>query len=275
MPADKPTTASLFSIPKMDCPSEERLIRMALGNTPGLAGLEFNLGHNELCVLHYGPVEDIARLLGNLGLGSKLLTSKTIALDPDSRTAAPQSSAEQEATALKWLLGINGLMFILEMAMGWVAQSTGLISDSLDMFADAAVYGLALYAVGRDASHKLRSARFAGWFQVILALGALSEVLRRSVFGSEPEPPLMMGTALAALLANVTCLILLARHRDGGVHMKASWIFSTNDVLANLGVIAAGLLVAWTGSNQPDLVIGTIIALLVLNGARRILRLQG
>jgi Co/Zn/Cd efflux system component len=55
--------------------------------------------------------------------------------------------------------------------------------------------------------------------------------------------------------------------------MKASWIFSTNDVLANLGVIAAGALVAWTGSRYPDLVIGSLIALLVLNGARRILRL--
>lgn len=274
VPADKPTTASLFSIPKMDCPSEEHLIHMALENTPGLVGLEFNLSQRKLRVLHCGPVEDIARQLGNLDLGSTLLTSKVIALDRDSRTAAPQASVEQEATALQWLLGINSLMFILEMAMGWVAQSTGLIADSLDMFADAAVYGLALYAVGRDASHKLRSARFAGWVQVILALGALAEVLRRFMFGSEPEPPLMMGTALAALAANVTCLMLLARHRDGGVHMKASWIFSTNDVLANLGVIAAGLLVAWTGSNLPDLAIGTLIALLVLNGAHRILRLQ-
>jgi Co/Zn/Cd efflux system component len=69
-------------------------------------------------------------------------------------------------------------------------------------------------------------------------------------------------------------MVLLAKHRDGGAHMKASWIFSTNDVLANLGVIVAGALVAWTGSNVPDLVIGTLIGLLVLNGARRILSLR-
>lgn len=56
--------------------------------------------------------------------------------------------------------------------------------------------------------------------------------------------------------------------------MKASWIFSAHDVLANVGVIAAGLLVSWTGSNYPDLLIGTLISLLVLNGARRILQLQ-
>lgn len=97
----------------------------------------------------------------------------------------------------------------------------------------------------------------------------------RFLFDSEPEPALMMGIALLALVANVSCLALLARHREGGVHMKASWIFSTNDVLANIGVIIAGALVAWTGSNYPDLVIGALIAMLVLNGARRILRLQG
>jgi Co/Zn/Cd efflux system component len=56
--------------------------------------------------------------------------------------------------------------------------------------------------------------------------------------------------------------------------MKASWIFSTNDVLANLGVIVAGALVAWTGSRLPDLVIGTAVGLLVLGGAVRILRLR-
>ena len=114
----------------------------------------------------------------------------------------------------------------------------------------------------------------SGWLQLLLACGALSEVLRRAFLGSAPEPPLMMSVALLALVVNGTCLALLARHREGGVHMRASWIFSTNDVIANLGVILAGALVAWTGTNTPDLIIGTLIALVVLNGARRILRLR-
>lgn len=179
-----------------------------------------------------------------------------------------------EAGVLRRLLLINALMFAVEIGLGWLAQSTGLIADSLDMFADAAVYGLALYAVGRSRALQLRAARASGWLQLLLALGALAEVLRRLVLGSEPEPPLMMGVAALALLANLACLALLARHREGSVHMRASWIFSTNDVLANLGVIAAGLLVAWTGSNWPDLLIGAAIGLLVLNGARRILLLR-
>ena len=84
----------------------------------------------------------------------------------------------------------------------------------------------------------------------------------------------MVGVALAALAANATSMWLLARHRGGGAHMKASWIFTTNDVIANLGVIVAAGLVQLLGSNVPDLVVATGIALIVLNGAIRILRLK-
>ena len=273
-PSEAGASATLFSIPGMDCPSEERLIRMALDEVPGVTTLAFDLARRELRILHEGPVEPIAARLGELGLGAKLVATATAEPAQWQAGTAARASDAQEAGVLRWLLGINAAMFVVEIGAGWLAQSTGLIADSLDMFADAAVYGLALFAVGRHAAHKLRAARLSGWLQLLLALGAMAEVARRLVFGSEPEPRLMTGVALVALAANVACLALLARHREGGAHMKASWIFSTNDVLANLGVIAAGLLVAWTGSPYPDLVIGAAIALLVLNGARRILKLR-
>jgi len=75
-----------------------------------------------------------------------------------------------------------------------------------------------------------------------------------------------------ALAANVVCLVLISKHRDGGVHMRASWIFSTNDVLANLGVIAAGALVWATGLRWFDYAIGLAIFVLVLRGGLAILR---
>ena len=179
-----------------------------------------------------------------------------------------------ESGTLRVLLAINAAMFAVEAVAGWLAQSTGLLADSLDMLADAAVYGLALYAVGRPARLKLRAAHASGGLQLALALGAFVEVARRAVFGGQPEPPAMIGVSLVALAANVACLVLIHRHRHRGAHMEASYIFSANDVLANLGVILAGALVAWTGSRLPDLVIGAAIAGLVLRGALRILRLR-
>jgi Co/Zn/Cd efflux system component len=108
---------------------------------------------------------------------------------------------------------------------------------------------------------------------MFLALGALFEVVRRFAMGSDPMSPLMIGIGLLALVANASCLLLLAKHRQGGAHMKASWIFSTNDVIANMGVILAGLLVAVTNSRYPDLVIGSLIAVIVFRGSLKILRL--
>ena len=84
----------------------------------------------------------------------------------------------------------------------------------------------------------------------------------------------MMAMGLVALVANVTCLALISGKKESGAHMKASWIFSANDVIANTGIIIAGALVAYTGSRYPDLIIGLIIAVLVLNGARRILNIK-
>ena len=177
-----------------------------------------------------------------------------------------------EKKTLTALLSINAVMFVVELVLGWIAQSTGLIADSLDMFADAAVYGISLYAVGKSIVYQAKSASISGILQVVLGLGVLFEVFRRLVAGSEPQSVLIMSVGAVALLANVLCLVLISKHREGGVHMRASWIFSTNDVIANLGVIVSGVLVVLTGSRFPDLIVGTIISLIVIKGGIRILK---
>jgi len=77
----------------------------------------------------------------------------------------------------------------------------------------------------------------------------------------------MIGFGFIALIANVICLVLIRKHNNGEVHMLASWIFSANDVIANMGVIAAGVLVMLLDSRWPDIVIGSVIATLILRGA--------
>lgn len=257
----------------MDCPSEERLVRMALEARASVAGLHFDLLNRRLVVTHNGPAEAILAELLPLNLGARIDGSQD-AGNAASPAESPETRNSDEAGTLRLLLAINATMFVVEIAAGWLAQSTGLIADSLDMFADAAVYAVSLYAVGKAASVQSDAARMSGYLQLLLALGALFEVARRFVVGSEPESGVMMSVALLALVANASCMALIAKHRGGGIHMRASWIFSTNDVIANVGVIVAGALVAWTGSAFPDLIIGTAIALVVLSGAVRILRIS-
>ena len=177
-----------------------------------------------------------------------------------------------QASALKLVLAINAAMFVLEFATGWIAESTGLIADSFDMLADAVVYGLSLAAVSRSDAGKANTATVSGVFQLTLGAGAVAEVVRRVLAGSAPDPGWMIGVATIALVANAVCLRVVAKHRDEGVHMRASYIFSQNDVLANVAVIAGGLLVAATGLVLWDLVVGAGIGLLLVSGGVRILR---
>jgi len=181
-------------------------------------------------------------------------------------------AAELERRTLWVLLAINGAMFLVEAVAGWLADAAGLVADSLDMLADASVYGIVLYAVGRSRRLQANAAFASGVVQIALGAGVLLEVARRLVYGSEPVSALVMVVGGVALAANVTCLILVARHRDAGVHMRASYIFSANDVIANVGVIVSGALVLVLGSRLPDLVVGAVIAVIVVRGGVEILR---
>lgn len=181
-------------------------------------------------------------------------------------------AAEIERKTLWVLLAINGVMFTVEAAAGWLGASTGLLADSLDMFADASVYGISLYAVGRHRLIQAKAATTSGLLQIALGIGVLVEVALRIVYGSEPASLVMIVVGSIALVANVSCLLIIAKHREGGVHMRASWIFSLNDVIANLGVIVSGGLVFYFGTRLPDLVIGTLISIVVIRGGIQILR---
>ena len=169
------------------------------------------------------------------------------------------------------LLVINATMFAVELLIGIIAQSTGVLADSLDMLADALVYGVALYAVGRCSSTKRRAAIMSGYFQLAIASGIAIDIIRRVIFGSEPSSLLMFIVSCVALIANSYCLMLIAKQKQGEVHMRASYIFSKNDVIANTGVIVASILIYLTGSRWPDLIVGGIITCVVMRGGFYIL----
>ena len=191
-------------------------------------------------------------------------------MPPDCDCGFEAKNAAERRT-LVIVLAVNAVMFLAEFTVGIFAVSVGLTADSLDMFADASVYAISLYAVGRAASIRHRAAFASGLFQIVLGVGVLVEVVRRFVIGSEPLSGAMIAMGIVALVANGICLLLLAKHRHGDVNLWASWIFSTNDVIANAGVIVSGILVWLTHSRYPDLVIGFVIAALVVRGGLRII----
>jgi Co/Zn/Cd efflux system component len=254
----------------MDCSSEEAMVRMKLEGIKGIHKLSFDLKDRKLLVWHEEGTPGIDEVLSSLNLGSQ--RKETV------KAAEEASGLKEESLQRKVLiyaLAINALFFVFEMTAGLFSRSMGLVADSLDMLADALVYGISLFAVGRAADFKKRTARIAGYTQLLLAGIGIMEVLRR--FFTREGPPefvTMMSVAFLALIANAITLIILQKARSKEAHIRASMIFTANDILINAGVIVAGALVYWLETAIPDLVIGGLVFLVVVRGAIRILALS-
>ena len=258
-----------FHISKMDCPAEEQLIRMRLEGNDEVRYLQFDLVGGTLDVIHTGDPNQLFMSLDSLQLDTTMITSEL------ADTGLLEESQTQQRKVLWQVLIINFFFFALEILTGFIAGSMGLVADSLDMLADSIVYGLSLFAVGGSTARKKNIAGAAGMFQLVLAVLGFVEVIRRFLgHGESPDFEMMIVISLLALFGNATCLYLLQKSKSREAHMKASMIFTSTDVIVNLGVVVAGVLVYLTASKLPDLTVGTIVFILVGVGAYRILRLS-
>ena len=263
---------TIYHVAEMDCPSEERLIRMKLqdfGND--ITALDFDLKGRMLTVIHNAErLSEITSALESLDLGASLKDSGI-----SDTNASDESNDSQQRSILVKVLIVNALFFIFEMTTGIISRSMGLVADSLDMLADASVYGLSLLAVGATVVRKKRVALWSGLVQMVLAVSGIVEVVRRFLLPEfTPVFSIMIWMSALALIANAYCLWLLEQSRSKDAHIQASVIFSANDVIINLGVIISGLAVWYFESRLPDLIVGAIVFLIVIRGAIRILKLS-
>jgi Co/Zn/Cd efflux system component len=253
----------------MDCPPEEQMIRMKLADFPVVKKLDFDLEKRTLSIIHEGGLEELRTALDSLGFGSVL---------KETAEFKGEIIADNDAFDKKLLwavLVINFSFFLIEISFGLLFRSMGLVADSLDQLSDAFVYGLSLYAISGTLLVKKRVARVSGVFQLVLATMGFLEVFRRFIGAEEmPDPVVMIVVSIFALMANAASLIILNKTRSKEVHIKSSIIFTSNDVLANIGVIIAGVLVMVLQSKIPDLVIGAVVFAFVLRGAIKIWKLS-
>lgn len=182
-----------------------------------------------------------------------------------------EAKSAQERRVLWIALALNAAMAVIGSIAGWIAESTGLLADALDMLSDSAAYAIGLVAIGRTARFKANAAWLSGSVLMMLGIGVLVEVGRRVLHGAEPSSGWMIGIALLSLAVNVAVLRLLAPLKTGEVHLRATWLFTRADVVANIGVILAGVLVLWLATPYPDYIIGALIGLYVIKEAFEIL----
>lgn len=179
--------------------------------------------------------------------------------------------ARQSAT-LRLVLAINAAMFIVEFTGGLLAGSISLLADSLDMLGDAMIYGFSLHAVAHGARRKALSALLKGGVMAGFGLVVLAQAVYRMLYPQAPAAEVIGGIGLLAFLANGLCLALLWRHRSEDINMSSVWLCSRNDIIANVSVLGAALMVWRLGSAWPDILVGVAIAALFLRSAVFVVR---
>lgn len=186
-------------------------------------------------------------------------------------TIAALAVRRDQRRVLIIVMMINFFMFAVEFGGGLIAGSSALIADSVDMFGDSFVYALSLYALNRGPRWEAGAALAKGF--IILAFGALvlAEIGDKILNGVLPSSNLMLLFGTSALVANLTCLALLWRFRRLNVNMSSTFECSRNDVISNVGVLLAAVLVAISGSAWPDIAVGGVIAIVFLRSAWRVL----
>jgi Co/Zn/Cd efflux system component len=178
----------------------------------------------------------------------------------------------RQSSILKIVLGINAVMFIVELTAGLLGHSVSLVADSLDMLGDALVYGFSLYVVARSVAMKAKAAMLKGAIMAVFGLFVLGQVIYRIVFPQLPVFEAIGAIGLLALAANSTCFFLLWRHRADDINMSSVWLCSRNDIIANIAVLFAAVGVWLTRSGWPDILVGLALAVLFLRSALFVLR---
>ncbi len=167
---------------------------------------------------------------------------------------------------------INFGMFLVEVVNGLIAHSNALLADSLDMLGDAFVYAISIAVLSKHPSIRARGSFVNGITMLLLGLFVVGESIFKIINPVIPVAETMTMIGLLALFANATTFALLLKHKAKDLTVRSAWICSRNDVVANIGVIIAGLLVARFHSMWPDIAVGLIIAFMVVRSSLQIIR---
>lgn len=175
--------------------------------------------------------------------------------------------------ALWWVVILNVGFGLVEIVGGFIANSQALKADALDFLGDGSITFVGLLALRWAASTRARIAMTQGLFLGALGLAVIAMAIWRALNAIPPEPELMGGIGIAALIVNVTAALILARFRDGGdAQARAIWLFSRNDAINNVAVIVAAALVFFLDSAWPDIIVAAVIAVIFLQSAWEIIR---
>ena len=190
----------------------------------------------------------------------------------ENKSCALEAMRVKQSKTLKIVLVINIILFCLTAFYGWTAKSTGLMSESIDDFGDAVTYALSLYVIYKRNLMKAKVAFIKGCLILLGALFVLSQVILHIIDNTIPIFETMGTVAFVALLLNLTCFFLLTKYRDQDINMSSVWECSRNDIMNNVSIIVASLLVWLTNLGWADIAVGLVLSMLLLKSSYKVLK---
>ena len=270
----KDAEAVRYRVIGMDCASDAAEIEQAANRIDGVDRVKVSTASQIMTV----AVNDPAARLGAVedavtGLGYKLSVvtdSGSASGDDEMPDLTHVTPAYRRALWIVVLLNVG--YGLVEMVGGFLSGSQAVKADALDFLGDGFITFLGLLAIGWSLLWRARAALLQGIFLGLMGLGVLGTTAYRALVQQQPEAELMGALGLVALVVNVAAAAVLIPHRTGDANVRAVWLFSRNDAIGNAAVVLAAVLVAWTASPWPDLVVAVVIAGLFLNSAWSIVR---
>lgn len=182
---------------------------------------------------------------------------------------SPHDQGLRRAVRLVALL--NLAYFGVEFAVALAIGSVSLFADSVDFLEDTSINFLILAALGWSARGRAKVGMALAGILLVPGLATLWTAWDKFLTLTPPEPLALSLTGLGALTVNLSCALVLTRFRHhSGSLTKAAFLSARNDALANIAIIAAGLLTAYTLSAWPDLIVGLGIAAMNADAAREV-----
>ena len=173
---------------------------------------------------------------------------------------------------LKLIIALNAIMFIIEMGLGYVAQSQAMKADALDFLGDTLTYSISLAVIGASVRVRTNVALAKGISLLLIGTWIFLSTVYKFFYSNFPEAEIMGAVAVLALAVNLSCVILLVQFRDGDANVRSVWLCSRNDAVGNVAVLVAALGVWGTTSNLPDLIVALVMSLLFLSSSLQIIR---
>ncbi|MGH8720309.1 MAG: cation transporter [Burkholderiales bacterium] len=181
--------------------------------------------------------------------------------------------ANERYRRVLWIaLGINAVMFVVEIAGGFISGSVSLLADAIDFLGDSANYGLSLAVFSLGMMWRARSALLKGLCMGGYGVFVMARAGWAALYGEPPEPFIMGAVAVVALFANLGVAAMLFAYRQGDSDMRSVWLCSRNDAINNIAVIIAAIIVFGTASKWPDLAVAAVMGTLGLTSSAAVIR---